>query len=85
MTTQHRIPQSGNGEKAIITVPSLSRPGTVHFVDTEREMCSCVGFAAHGHCYHVEGIRCAYCDGYGTFISYPKLMACPSCNGSGRA
>ncbi len=82
---EHSIAAKGIGEKALIKVPSASKPGVVHFVDPEREMCSCVGFAAHQHCYHVELVRCAYCQGYGTLISYPRLVECPSCSGSGRA
>ena len=75
----------GKGERKLIKVPSASRPGTVHFVDPDAGRCSCRGFAAHGHCYHVESLWCANCLGYGTTISYPKLCECGVCGGSGRA
>ncbi len=75
----------GKGERVLVKVPSASRPGHSHFVDPEREVCSCEGFSKHGHCYHVEGLRCAFCLGYGTVVSYPKLNECPECGGTGVA
>ncbi len=80
------IPATGTkGERVLLKVPSASRPGHSHFLDVENERCSCEGFRAHGHCYHVDALRCAWCSGYGTFISYPKLCECSHCGGTGRA
>ncbi len=82
-TRIHRQEQSG--ERVLTKVPSASRPGRVHFVDVENERCSCEGFTRHGHCYHVENLKCAYCSGYGTYVSYPRLMTCLHCDGTGRS
>ncbi len=84
MIARDSLPQS-RGERALVKVQSASKPGTVHFVDPENERCSCLGFTAHGHCYHLENLKCAYCQGYGTIIRYPRLATCLHCDGTGRA
>lgn len=73
------------GERTLVKIESRSRPGRSHFLDVENERCSCEGFGYTGSCYHVEQLKCAFCAGYGTIISYPKLTTCHHCDGSGRA
>lgn len=70
------------GERQIVKVDSASEPGVVHWVDVERELCSC---KARTRCWHIESTWCAHCLGFGTTISYPRLMTCLHCDGTGRA
>lgn len=61
-------------------VESSSRPGVFHHVDVEREFCSC---PARVICKHIKQFWCPHCKGMGTLISYPRLIECPVCGGSG--
>ncbi len=79
------LQHQGIGEKTLIRVESRSRPGLFHWVDVDRDFCSCEAASFGNYCHHLEDAKCAWCLGYGTFISYPKLMTCSHCGGSGRA
>ena len=86
MTTHQRIThreRKGEREDLYVMEESRSNPGRYHFVDVEAEKCSCP--ATVRRCYHVRKHQCAYCDGMGTFISYPRLMTCQRCAGTGLA
>ena len=76
------IAAKGIGEKALIRVESASRQGFYHYVDMEREVCSCESRVI---CWHIRSQWCPVCSGLGTYISYPRLMTCLSCDGTGRA
>ncbi len=86
MTTQHRIPQQGTvGESQFVMEESRTHPGLFHTVDLEREFCSC---PATVRCFHIRKNQCIACDGYGTQDprkTYPRLLDCRVCSGSGRA
>lgn len=77
----HRDTGKGEGTRYVME-ESRSHPGTYHFVDVEAEHCSC---PATVRCHHIKKHQCVACDGYGTYISYPKLMTCSHCQGTGRA
>ncbi len=84
---ENSLPQS-RGERELVKVQSASRPGTVNFVDPDNERCSCRGFTTNGHCWHLESVKCIWCSGYGTqdpLKTYPRLVECPACSGTGRA
>lgn len=86
MTTEVRIPQTERvGEREVMHFASASQPGVVWTTGVEDEVCNCPGFRSHRKCWHVESVRCAYCDGYGTHVSYPRLVTCADCGGTGRA
>lgn len=76
----------GIGESGLVWVESTSRPGHFHRVDVDRDLCSCEARSfGNPECRHPEDAKCAYCLGYGTLISYPKLVECAHCSGSGLA
>ena len=74
----------GVGERYVLE-ESRSRPGLFHSVDMEREYCSCPAGQRHVRCYHIRKNQCAYCEGLGSIIRYPRLLPCPVCGGDGRA
>ena len=70
------------GSERFVKEESRTHPGLFHTVDLDREFCSCPAMV---RCHHIKKHQCIYCDGLGTFISYPKLCTCSHCGGSGRA
>ena len=34
-------------------IESQTRPGEHHCVDLEDEVCTCLGYLVHGHCWHL--------------------------------
>ena len=79
------IAARGAGEKALIRVESRSRPGLFHWIDVDRDFCSCEAASFGNYCHHLEDAKCARCLGYGTLIRCQRLVECPVCSGSGLA
>jgi DnaJ-class molecular chaperone len=88
-TPVYRKAEGTAGERTIVMMKSASRPGVEHRVyigrEIEHDYCSC---ESRTRCWHIEYQRCPWCSGYGTqdpSKTYPRLVACEACNGTGRA
>lgn len=61
MAAKTSIQEAPHGKETnkpkLVKVESASRPGHVHFLDTENMRCSCPGFSFTGNCKHVETLR----------------------------
>ena len=71
-------------EQKVFAVLSRSEPPLVHF--TTVDYCTCKGFQiGRARCWHQKAVSCVACGGLGTTISYPALVECRFCGGSGEA
>ena len=63
-------------------VASRSNPGTFHM--SNKDVCSCLGFQFHQHCYHQGLCMCVRCLGEGSCLG-DGPEGCYFCGGTGDA